>query len=151
MQAYRENIAATGRSVAREAIVWREMSWDESPIGAGTGTAVGLTVTAILLSRQTVRRAFGPEPGWHETVTVVLTVGGVFYGLLLGLIAAASYDAAQSRVADEAAAVGTRYREVSAHPGLYWELLRDDDRARRHDRPVRPIRLRSLYTTVMGR
>ncbi|GGN97150.1 hypothetical protein GCM10011610_62890 [Nocardia rhizosphaerihabitans] len=79
-------------------------------------------MTAILLSRQTVQRAFGPEPGWNETVTTVLTVGGVFYGLLLGLIAAAtyeSYDAAQSRVADEAAAVGTLYHEVSACPEPY--------------------------------
>lgn len=53
---------------------------------------------------------------------MVLTVGGVFYGLLLGLIAAGtceSYDAAQSRVADEAAAVGTLYREVSASPEPY--------------------------------
>ncbi|MET9215915.1 MULTISPECIES: bestrophin-like domain [unclassified Nocardia] len=94
-----------------------------------TGTAVGLTVTGILLSRAAVQRAFGPEPGWNETVTMVLTVGGVFYGLLLGLIAAAtyeSYDVAQSRVADEAAAIGTLYREVSAYPEPYRELLRED-------------------------
>ncbi|MFI8977833.1 hypothetical protein ACIGO9_33485 [Nocardia asteroides] len=38
-----------------------------------TGSAVGLTVTAILLSRQAVQRVFGPEPGWDETVTMVLT------------------------------------------------------------------------------
>ncbi|GEM30460.1 hypothetical protein NN3_14670 [Nocardia neocaledoniensis NBRC 108232] len=94
-----------------------------------TGVAVGLTVTAILLSRSAVQRAFGPEPGWNETVTMVLTVGGVFYGLLLGLIAAAtyeSYDAAQGRVADEAAAIGTLYREVSAYPEPARGILRAD-------------------------
>ncbi|MGW6423563.1 hypothetical protein ACWF82_12870 [Nocardia sp. NPDC055053] len=46
----------------------------------GTGTAVGLAVAAILLGRQTVQRASGPEPGWNETVAMVLTVGGVVYG-----------------------------------------------------------------------
>ncbi|MFC4123475.1 bestrophin-like domain [Nocardia rhizosphaerae] len=94
-----------------------------------TGTAVGLTVATILLSRRAVQRAFGAESGWNETVTMVLTVGGVFYGLLLGLIAAATYESyaeAQDRVADEAAAIGTLYREVSAYPEPYRQVLRDD-------------------------
>ncbi|TQM26240.1 DUF4239 domain-containing protein [Nocardia bhagyanarayanae] len=84
-----------------------------------TGTAVLLTSAGILVSRKYVIRIFGPEPGKNETVTMVLTVGGVFYGLLLGLIAAAtyeSYDTAQALVADEAAALGTLYREVGAYP-----------------------------------
>ncbi|MEU8900097.1 hypothetical protein [Nocardia sp. NPDC048505] len=84
-----------------------------------TGVPVVLTCTGIVLVRPTVLRIFGPEPGNNDMVIMVLTVGGVFYGLLLGLIAAATYesnDHAQSLIADEAAAVGTLYREVAAYP-----------------------------------
>ncbi|MGV9615211.1 bestrophin-like domain [Nocardia xishanensis] len=94
-----------------------------------TGSAVLLTAAGILLSRSCVLRVFGPEPGKNDTVTMVLTVGGVFYGLLLGLIAAAtyeSYDTAQSLVADEAASLGTLYREVSAYPEPQRSLLQKD-------------------------
>lgn len=94
-----------------------------------TGVSVGLTVAGILLSRKHVQRIFGPDPGENDTVTMVLTVGGVFYGLLLGLIAAATYEAydnAGRLVADEAAALGTLYREVGAYPEPQRSQLQAD-------------------------
>lgn len=60
----------TGRSVVREAIADNEMSGDGLPIGVvnrpwslWSNAAVGLTVSAILLSPRVVQRAFEPEPG----------------------------------------------------------------------------------------
>ncbi|RMI29943.1 bestrophin-like domain [Nocardia stercoris] len=94
-----------------------------------TGVGVGLSCGGILATRGLVHRVFGPEPGRNEQVTMVLTVGGVFYGLLLGLVAAATYqafDAAQGQVSDEAAAIGTLYREVSAYPEPERGVLRQD-------------------------
>ncbi|MCX4094398.1 DUF4239 domain-containing protein [Nocardia sp. alder85J] len=94
-----------------------------------TGVSVLLVCAGILAARPLVHKLFGPEPGRNEQVTMVLTVGGVFYGLLLGLVAAATYqsfDDAQNLVADEAAAVGTLYREVSAYPEPQRDVLRQD-------------------------
>ncbi|MEV6769346.1 hypothetical protein AB0N05_12055 [Nocardia sp. NPDC051030] len=94
-----------------------------------TGVAVGLTCAGTLLSRSLVRKICGPEPGRNEMVTMVLTVSGVFYGLLLGLVAVAGYDGftnARDRVADEAAALGTLYREVSAYPDPDRTVLQHD-------------------------
>jgi hypothetical protein len=84
-----------------------------------SGAAVAVAVGGTILFRKQVRKSLGPEPGKNDMVTMVLTVGGVFYGLLLGLVAAAtyqSYDGANSVVASEAAALGTLYREISAYP-----------------------------------
>jgi len=84
-----------------------------------TGTSVVITCAGIVVLRPFVQKVFGPEPGRNEQVTMVLTVGGVFYGLLLGLVAAATYqafDTAQDLVSNESAAIGTLYREVSAYP-----------------------------------
>ncbi|MEV0295361.1 hypothetical protein [Nocardia sp. NPDC050710] len=94
-----------------------------------TGTAVLIACAGIWFAHPYVLKVFGPEPGKNDTVTMVLTVGGVFYGLLLGLIAAATYqtaDMAQGLVADEAAAVGTLYREVSAYPEPQRSVLQQD-------------------------
>ncbi|MGF6889104.1 tetrahydromethanopterin S-methyltransferase subunit B [Nocardia sp. GAS34] len=94
-----------------------------------TGTLVVITCAGIALLRPFVQKVFGPEPGRNEQVTMVLTVGGVFYGLLLGLVAAATYqafDAAQGLVSNEAAAVGTLYREVSAYPDPERGVLQKD-------------------------
>ncbi|MQY21090.1 hypothetical protein NRB20_41990 [Nocardia sp. RB20] len=94
-----------------------------------TGTLVVVTCAGIALLRPFVLKVFGPEPGRNEQVTMVLTVGGVFYGLLLGLVAAATYqayDSAQDLVSSEAAAVGTLYREVSAYPEPERVVLQQD-------------------------
>ncbi len=103
------------------------------PIWSGfliiTGVSVLLTCGGIWLLRPFVHKVFGPEPGRNEQVTMVLTVGGVFYGLLLGLVAAATYqafDAAQDLVSSEAAAISTLYREVSAYPEPERAVLQKD-------------------------
>ncbi|MFD6390631.1 hypothetical protein ACWF9G_25010 [Nocardia sp. NPDC055029] len=46
---------------------------------------------------------FGPEPGWNETVAMVLIVGVVVYGLLLGLIAAATHESYDADLPDRRA------------------------------------------------
>ncbi|ATL67298.1 bestrophin-like domain [Nocardia terpenica] len=93
------------------------------------GVVVLVTCVSVLVTRPAVRKVFGDQHGMNEMVTMVLTVGGVFYGLLLGLTAAAtyqSYDTAGSVVSDEAAALGTLYREVSAYPDPQRTVLQRD-------------------------
>lgn len=93
------------------------------------GMAVAATVTGILVARPLVQRVFGPAPGENELINMVLTVGGIFYGLLLGLVAVAGYEsywAAESAVADEAASLGTLYREITAYPAPQREVLEQD-------------------------
>ncbi|QLY28936.1 DUF4239 domain-containing protein [Nocardia huaxiensis] len=110
------------------------LSWiHDLPAWAGyltvTGVAVALQCGGVLLLRPVVTKSFGAERAKDEMITVVLTVGGIFYGLLLGLIAVAgleSYDAAKSVVADESATLSTLYREVSAYPEPERSLLRQD-------------------------
>ncbi|MFI9507618.1 hypothetical protein [Nocardia sp. NPDC052566] len=94
-----------------------------------TGIIVAGTCVGVLLARPLVLKIFGPEPGQNELITMVLTVGGIFYGLLLGLVAVAGYESyseAESVVADEAASLGTLYREVSAYPEPQRQVLRQD-------------------------
>jgi hypothetical protein len=97
-----------------------------------TGVSVGIAAGGVILLRSRVRKYFGPEPGKNEMVTMVLTVGGVFYGLLLGLVAAAtyqSYDSSGGVVANEAASTGTLYREISAYPEPARSQLQKDLKA----------------------
>lgn len=94
-----------------------------------TGVTVAIACAGTLLARPAVHKIFGPEPGRNELVTVLLTVGGVFYGLLIGLMVVAGYEqfkAGQNTVADEAATLGTLYREVSAYPEPQRTILRED-------------------------
>ncbi len=97
-----------------------------------TMVAVAIAAGGTILCRGMVRRYFGPEPGKNDMVTMVLTVGGVFYGLLLGLVAAAtyqSYDSAGGVVASEAASLSTLYREISAYPEPERSALQKDLKA----------------------
>ncbi|MEG8184600.1 DUF4239 domain-containing protein [Nocardia terpenica] len=93
------------------------------------GAFVLVTCLGVAITRPAVHKIFGKQPGMNEMVSMVLTVGGVFYGLLLGLTAAATYqayDSAGAVVSDEAAAIGTLYREVSAYPEPQRGVLRAD-------------------------
>ncbi|KZM69275.1 DUF4239 domain-containing protein [Nocardia terpenica] len=94
-----------------------------------TGVFVAITCSGVIIARPGVRKIFARQPGMNEMVTMVLTVGGVFYGLLLGLTAAATYqsfDSANTIVADEAATLGVLYREVSAYPEPERGVLQKD-------------------------
>lgn len=80
---------------------------------------LAFTWGGLLLLRPRVRRWLGPEPGANDLAGTFLSAYGVFYGLMLGLIAVATYQNfadVESAVQREAAAVAGLYRDVSAHP-----------------------------------
>ena len=73
----------------------------------------------LVALRPFVRRWLGPQPGANDLVSTFLSAYGVFYGLMLGLIAVATYQnfsAVETAVQREAAAVAGLYRDVSGHP-----------------------------------
>jgi len=96
------------------------------------GVFVGLAWVGIIALRPGVRRWFGPQPGQNDMVIMVLTAAGVFYGLLLGLIAAATYqnfsDSDQT-VSAEASVLAALYRDASGYPQPLRGQLQADLRA----------------------
>lgn len=94
--------------------------------------SLAFTWGGLLLLRPRVRRWLGPEPGANDMASTFLSAYGVFYGLMLGLIAVATYQNfadVETAVQREAAAVAGLYRDVSAHPqparGQLQAALRD--------------------------
>jgi hypothetical protein len=86
---------------------------------------------AVFLLRPVMDRLFGSDD--HEQrnalLELVLTGTGLFYGLLLGLIAAATYTTyseADDSVAREATSIAALYRDVSAYPEPLSGQLRGD-------------------------
>ncbi|MBU1352228.1 MAG: DUF4239 domain-containing protein [Gammaproteobacteria bacterium] len=80
---------------------------------------LAFTLGGLLVLRPRVRRWLGPQPGANELVSTFLSAYGVFYGLMLGLIAVATYQHfsdVETAVQREAAAVAGLYRDISAHP-----------------------------------
>lgn len=95
--------------------------------------AVALVVCwgSVLLLRPVMDRLFGAEDREQRNslLDLVLSGTGLFYGLLLGLIAAATYTTyseADASVASEATAVSALYRDVSAYPEPLRGQLRSD-------------------------
>jgi hypothetical protein len=79
---------------------------------------VGFNTSGVLLMRRYGRRWLREPPG-NELIGFILSAVGVFYGLMLGLIAVSSYENAAEAshvVAREATALGTLYRDVSSYP-----------------------------------
>lgn len=80
---------------------------------------LGYTWGGLLLLRPRIRTWFGPEPGENEFVSYFLSAYGVFYGLMLGLIAVATYQNytdAGNAVASEVNTISALYRDVSSYP-----------------------------------
>jgi hypothetical protein len=78
----------------------------------------------LLVARGPIRRSFRLSDDTNEVVNSYFAGVGVFYGLLLGLVAVATwqnFDDASTLVSKEAAALGALYRDVSSYP----EPLRD--------------------------
>lgn len=73
----------------------------------------------LLIFRPFVRRLMGPEPGRNDLVSYFLSAYGVFYGLMLGLIAVVTYEnfsEVDHSVVREASTLGALYRDVSNYP-----------------------------------
>jgi hypothetical protein len=88
-------------------------------VGAFAASFVAVCWAAILLSRPFVQSRFHREPGLNELVGDFLQYFGVIYGLLLGLLAVATYQnlsEVDDTVGNEAASLAALYRDVSGYP-----------------------------------
>jgi Protein of unknown function (DUF4239) len=73
----------------------------------------------LMLTRAWIRTHLRLASDTNDSVNAYFAGVGVFYGLLLGLVAVATwqnYDAASSLISKEAARVGALYRDVSSYP-----------------------------------
>jgi hypothetical protein len=96
---------------------------------------VGLS--GLQATRRWVRRVHGDRHSHNEVVGYYLGAVCVFYGITLGLLAVATwqnYSDVQTRVGQEAAAVGALYRDVSSFPDPNRTELQSD--LRRYTREV---------------
>ncbi|TDD66064.1 DUF4239 domain-containing protein [Actinomadura rubrisoli] len=96
-----------------------------------TGTAVAIAWLGLWTLRPVMRALFAKEAEGDRNglIELVLTGTGLFYGLLLGLIAAATYSTyseADITVGAEATALGALYRDVSSYPEPARARLRAD-------------------------
>jgi hypothetical protein len=80
---------------------------------------VGITWVGTLFISPILKLWFRSQEGLNDLVGYALGAFGVFYGLLLGLLAVATYQNAanvEDNVAREAASLGALYRDVSSYP-----------------------------------
>jgi hypothetical protein len=80
---------------------------------------VAVCWTAIILSRPFVQSRVHREPGLNELIGDFLQFFGVIYGLLLGLLAVATYQnhsEVEKAVGSEASSLAALYRDVSGYP-----------------------------------
>lgn len=92
------------------------------------GVSCLTTCLGILATRPMIRRLLGPEPAANDMVSYFVSAFGVFYGLMLGLIAVGTYENfsdAENAVDREVAALGALYRDVSNIPGPDRDELQD--------------------------
>jgi hypothetical protein len=86
------------------------------------------SVGGLLLTRRLVARLVGPPPASNDVVSYYFAAVGVFYGLTVGLIAVATWQAYTTTdgvVGAEAAALAAIYRDVSGYPEPARTELRD--------------------------
>src|SRR6266404_4676967 len=89
--------------------------------------AVGLS--GLHTTRRWVRRVHGGRHLHNEVVGYYLSAVCVFYGITLGLLAVGTwqtYSEVETRVGEEAAAVGALYRDVSSFPDPNRMALQSD-------------------------
>ena len=88
---------------------------------------VGFYWTGCIFLRPILRQFVKHTAGSNDIVGYVLSCFGVFYGLLLGLIAVTAYQNvadAGGNVTREAAALSSLYEDVSRYPDPYGQNLR---------------------------
>jgi hypothetical protein len=94
-----------------------------------TGTFVGFFWIGCFLIRPILRTFVRARSGTNDIVGYVLSCFGVFYGLLLGLIAVAAYqnlNRAEENVAREAVALTAIYQDLDAYPDPLRRDLREE-------------------------
>ena len=87
--------------------------------GLTIAATVAISLIGLYVTREWVRRVHGDRHSHNEVVGFYLSAVCVFYGITLGLIAVATWQAytdVETRVGAEAAAVGALYRDVSSFP-----------------------------------
>jgi hypothetical protein len=97
--------------------VYNLPNWLFGVLTVAVTMAVGLA--GLYVTRKWVRRVHGDRHSHNEVVGFYLSAVCVFYGITLGLIAVATWQAysdVDARVGEEAAAVGALYRDVSSFP-----------------------------------
>lgn len=91
-------------------------AWAQTVVLAGGSLAFGL---GGLLTRSWVRRRFDGDPDHNERVTFLIEVVGIFYALLVGLVAVGAYDhyvEVKKLVNQEASQLTTVYRAAQSFP-----------------------------------
>lgn len=86
----------------------------------------------LLLMRRWIRKHLRLSDDTNEAVNAYFAGVGVLYGLLLGLVAVATwqnFDAASALISKEAAALGALYRDVSSYPDPLKGQLQHDLRS----------------------
>ena len=92
---------------------------------------VAICWVGIVALRPLVKFLVHREPGLNEIIGDFLQYFGVIYGLLLGLLAVATYQnlaEVEKTVGHEAAALAALYRDVSAYPEPIRSELQDEIR-----------------------
>ncbi len=92
------------------------------------GASCVFTWLGILATRPLVRRRLGPEPASNDMVSSFVSAFGVFYRLMLGLIAVGTYEnlaTVEEAVGREVAALGALHRDASNLPEPARTELRD--------------------------
>ncbi len=98
-------------------------------VGLLTVVLVGFTWFGTIFLRPFVRSLIRREAGANDIVGYLLSAHGVYFGILLGLLALSAYEnfaAADGIVGDEAAKLSTLYADITAYPEpLRGEMQKD--------------------------
>ena len=93
---------------------------------------VGATWFGVLFLKPILRLLVGREANVNETIGIATSVFGLFYGLLVGLLAVAAYqngEEVEKAAFREAARISTLYANLESYPeptrSLVREMLRD--------------------------
>lgn len=90
---------------------------------------VGVTWVGTLFIRPVLRAFLRRQPGLNDLVGYLLGAHGVYFGILLGLLALSAYQNysdVENLVVDEATKLGALYRDVTAYPGPFRDELTAD-------------------------
>jgi Protein of unknown function (DUF4239) len=93
------------------------------------GAVVAVSLGGLHATRRWVRRVHGERHSHNELVGYYLGAVCVFYGITLGLLLVATwqtYSDVETRVGEEAAAVGALYRDISGFSEPNRTLLQSD-------------------------
>ena len=115
--------------------VYELPSWLFGVLTMAVTTAVGLS--GLYATRRWLRRVHGDRHSHNEVVGYYLGAVCVFYGVTLGLLAVAAwqtYSDVETKVGEEAAALGALYRDVSSFPDPNRTELQSD--LRRYTRQI---------------